>query len=96
MEKYYRIIAYTPFCGEEFIGYCSIKDGDDERLYEFADLIVAENSDEHIYDHIDDITDEEVCEEFYEGCGARFEEIDYDTFMEEAFEDYEREDWGDN
>lgn len=21
MEKYYRVIAYTPYCGEEFTGY---------------------------------------------------------------------------
>ena len=39
-------------------------------------------------------TDEEAREEFYEGCGARFQEIDYEVYMEEAFEDYEREgDW---
>lgn len=94
MEKYYRIIAYTPFCGEESTGYCGIKEGDESRLHEFADLLIAENAEEHIQDHVDDITDEEACEEFYEGCGARFQEIDYNVYMEEAFEDYEREgDW---
>ena len=41
MEKYYRVIAYTPFCGEEFIGYCGIKEGDEDRLHEFADLLIA-------------------------------------------------------
>ena len=53
-------------------------------------LIIAENAEEHILDHVDDITDEEACDEFYEGCGAVFQEIDYSTYMEEAFEDYER------
>ena len=94
MEKYYRVIAYTPFCGEEFIGYCGIKEGDEDRLHEFADLLIAENAEEHILDHVDDITDEEAYDEFYEGCSAIFQEIDYSIYMEEAFEDYERkEDW---
>ena len=95
MTKCYRIIAYTPYCGEEFTGWCCQEDSEEgeRRLHEFADLLIAENAGEHIHDHVDDLTDEEACEEFYEGCGARFEEIDYDTYMEEAFEDYEEEDW---
>ena len=90
MENYYRVIADTPCCGEEFIGHCGLKAGDEDRLHEFADLLITENAEEHILDHIDDITDEEACDEFYEGCGAIFQEIDYSTYMEEAFEDYER------
>ena len=38
MEKYYRIIAYTPFCGEEFTGYCGVKEGDESRLHEYGNL----------------------------------------------------------
>lgn len=93
MEKYYRVIAYTPYCGEEFTGYCAIKDGDEDRLHGFANVLIAENANEHIHDHVEDLTNEEECEEFYEGCGVRLQEISYDTYMEEAFEDYELEDW---
>lgn len=95
MTKCYRVIAYTPYCGEEFTGWCCQEDNEEgkRRLHEFADLLIVENAEEHIWDHVGDLTDEKAREEFYEGCGARFEEIDYDTYMEEAFEDYEEEDW---
>lgn len=96
MDRYFRIIAYTPYCGEEFTGYCAYSDKDpdgEERMRAFADLLVTENADEHIHDHIEDLLDEEAREEYYEGCGARFEEIDVDTYEKEAFEDYEKEDW---
>ena len=94
MTRCYRIIVYTPYPGEEFTGYCCITEDDEERLHSFAELLVAENADEYIAKHVADITDEEECEQFYKGCGARFQEIDYDTYEEEAFEDYgEEEAW---
>lgn len=89
MDRYFRIIAYTPYCGEEFTGHCAYSEKDpegEERMKAFADLLIAENAEEHIRDHIADLLDEEAYEEFYEGCGARFQEIDYQTYMEEAFE----------
>ena len=93
MTKYYRIIAYTPYCGEEFTGWCCQEDTEEgeRRAREFADVLIAENAEEHIRDHVDDLTDEEAREEFYEGCGAQFQEIDYKTYMEEAFEGEEME-----
>lgn len=97
MTKCYRVIAYTPYCGEEFVGHCCFDDNkplEVERARGFADVLIAENAEEHIRDHINDLTDEEAVEEYYEGCGARWQEIDYKTFKEEAFEDYgEEEAW---
>ena len=94
MTKCFRVIAYTPYNGEEFVGYCCYNGENPlevERAKGFADILVAENAEEHIRDHIKDLTDEEALEEYYGGCGARWEEIDYNVYKEEAFEDYEGE-----
>lgn len=97
MTKCFRVIAYTPYNGEEFVGHCCYNSEnllEIERAKGFADILVAENAEEHICDHIEDLTDEEALEKYYKGCGARFQEIDYNVYMEEAFENYEREeDW---
>ena len=94
MVRYYRVIAYTPYCGEEFTGHCCFNDEnpiDVERAHGFADVLIAENANEHFHDHVEDATNEEECEEYYEGCGARWQEIDYKTYLEEAFEGDEEE-----
>lgn len=94
MTKYYRLIVYTPYCGEEFTGHCCFDDAKPEevkRAYDFAELLLIENAEENVYDHVEDLTDDEAREEFYEGCGVIWQEIDYKTYLEEAFEGDEEE-----
>ena len=77
MSKYYRIISYTPYCGEEKYDY--IATNDEKELYHFAQECCEENAcewyDEEYYE------DEE---EYFGECGYRIEEIDYKTWSEEV------------
>lgn len=78
MDKYYRIIAHTPFCGEERDYY--IFTDDEEQLYRFIDEAVYDNAAEW-WEWWDNDCGMDI-EEYFEESYATFEEITYEEFKE--------------
>lgn len=97
--KYYRIVAYTPYAGEELYDYGYGETVEDEKLQEKADLLMEECINMWVDQHSDGwyeegyTSKEEWEEDYLSGCGVRMEEIDYATYTEEMFE--EEEEWED-
>lgn len=83
--KYYRITSYTPFCGEETYDYYQAPEVEDiSCVYEFA----AECCNNNAMEWYDEILEEmyDMSEEDYlDNCGYKVEEIDKETFDEEAY-----------
>ena len=83
MEKntpcYYRITAYTPYCGEEISTAVSVSS--DDELYKLAGEFTDDCANESIYEHTrywqEDgyNTKEEAEKDFYSGCFFEIEEI---------------------
>ena len=98
--KYFRLVAYTPYAGEELYDYGYGETIENEHLREKADLLMeecaAEWRDEHSQFWQEDGYDsqEDWEEDYYSGCGVRFQEIDYATYTQEMFE--EEEEWEDD
>lgn len=78
IERYWRITAYTPFCGEDQIAYYN--GTSEEKMHKFAQEVTDDNAYEW--------WDPETCgmdeEEYREGCFYNFEEISYETYREEC------------
>ena len=72
--KYFKIICYTPFCGEEKTYFEAIKDYT-EILY-IADDLCGDNANENYYDHVDEYMEEE----FHEECFYEIEEISEEEY----------------
>lgn len=81
IKRFWRITAYTPFCGEEKIAYYS---GTSEaKMHKFAQEVTEDNANEWWDSTIEeDYGMDEV--EYYGECGYGFEEISYETFREEC------------
>lgn len=81
VTRYWRITAYTPFCGEDKIAYYS---GTDEaKMHKFAEEVTEDNAAEWWDSSIEE--DYGMDEAEYLGeCGYGFEEISYETFREEC------------
>lgn len=83
VEKFYRIICHTPFCGEESVSYIAV--ANEDELHAAAQELCYENGAEWYDEAIEedyDMTEEE----YYTDCGYRFEEIDHETFLKEQYE----------
>jgi hypothetical protein len=76
--KYYRILSQTPYCGEE--RYDDIATENDNELHDYAYECCMENGLEW-YDEEEVDMDEA---EYFDTCRYDIEEIDYETFKEEA------------
>ena len=76
-KRFWRIKAYTPFCGEEAIAYYS--GTSEEYMHRFAQELTEDNAAEW-WDTSCGMDEEEYLEE----CGYGFEEISYETFREEC------------
>lgn len=85
--KYYRVTAYTPYCGEHMIDY--IATNDEEELEEFVQCVIDDNAAEwepcwadyaeRGYDSA-----EEWQEDYYASCGATVQEITEAEYKEET------------
>lgn len=94
MEKgipcYYRITAYTPYCGEEIS--IAVSASSDDELRKLGDELVEDCAGEFIYEHISDWkedgydTREEAEEDFYSGCCFKVEEITEEAYLLEAID----------
>lgn len=83
--KYYRVTAYTMYCGEETTDYLATDD--QWRLRTFAVDLCEENAaewepcfedfEEQGYD-----SEEDWQEEYYGSCGTRIEEITKEEYIE--------------
>lgn len=85
--KYYRVTAYTPYCGEETTDF--IATDDEQKLQEFAQALCEDNAAEWEpawCEHYDEgyETEEEFQEYYYSGCGTRIEEITEAEYKEET------------
>jgi hypothetical protein len=85
--KYYRVTAYTPYCGEEMIDY--IATDNEKKLMDFADELTYENAIqwEPCWDRYDEEgynSEGEFQEAYYDHCGARIEEITEAEYKEET------------
>ena len=91
MEKnipcYYRITAYTPYCGEEISTVVSTSS--DDELYRLAGDLTDDCASEFIYEHTrywqEDgyNTKEEAEEDFYSDCFFEIEEISEEEYLAE-------------
>lgn len=85
--KYYRVTAYTMYCGEEMTDYIATED--EEELKAFAQNLCEDNAAEWEpgwgdYEEEGFDTEEEWQEEYYGTCGARIEEITEAEYKEET------------
>lgn len=85
--KYYRITAYTPYCGEHMTDY--IATDDEEELKEFVQCIIDDNAAEWEPGWADYAeegyeSEEEWQEDYYAGCGATVQEISEAEYKEET------------
>lgn len=85
--KYYRVTAYTPYCGEETTDYIATESN--TELAKFADTLCADNAAEWEpgwgdYAEEGYETEEEWQEDYYSGCGTRIEEITEAQYKEET------------
>ena len=77
VTRYWRIKAYTPFCGEEKYAYYS--GTSEDKMHKFAQEVTEDNANEW-WDDSCGMEEDEYLEE----CGYGFEEISYETFREEC------------
>ena len=85
--KYYRVTAYTPYCGEETTDFIATED--EQKLQEFAQTLCEDNAAEWEpawCEHYDEgyETEEEFQDYYYSGCGTRIEEITEAEYKEET------------
>lgn len=85
--KYYRVTAYTPYCGEEMEDFIATEDQDE--LTSFADALCSDCAAEWAPDFEDWYEDqgydsaEEYEEYYYSQCCVNIEEITEDEYKEE-------------
>ncbi len=89
MKRYYRVTAYTPYCGEELTKYI-VTEFEDE-LMRFAQGVLADCVSANIVRHSEfesyGFNDfQEWAEEYAEKSDVRIEEITLDEWLKEAFE----------
>jgi len=85
--KYYRVIAYTPYCGEHMTDY--IATDDEQKLQEFKQNLIEDNAAEWEPGWADYAeegyeSEEEWQEDYYAGCGATVQEISEAEYLEET------------
>lgn len=83
--RYYRITAYTPYCGEEISIVVSASS--DDELYRLAGDLADDCASEFIYRHINSWqedgyeTREEAEEDYYSDCSFEIEEITEEEYL---------------
>ena len=89
MKRYYRVTAYTPYCGEELTKY--IVTEFENELMQFAQGVLADCIGENITRHSEfesygfaDFKD--WADEYEEKSDVRIEEITLEEWLKEAFE----------
>ena len=85
--KYYRVTAYTPYCGEHMTDH--IATDDEQELQEFKQHLIEDNAAEWEpcwADYIEEGygSEEELQEDYYGGCGATVQEISEAEYLEET------------
>lgn len=85
--KYYRVTAYTGYCGEETTDF--IATDSEQKLHEFASVLCSDNAAEwepewseyaeYGYESKEDFEDG-----YYSDCGVRVEEITEEEYKEET------------
>lgn len=85
--KYFRLTAYTPYCGEELTAVTMAPSEDDVRLEGLCDRLMedcaaewfcGDDYEEHGYESV-----EEYEEDYYSECGCHVEEITKEEYEEE-------------
>lgn len=78
-RKYYEVTAYTPYAGEEMVGYISCHKSQTPQAY--ATDLMYECGSEWIDQHLDTWQEdgyesrEDAQEDYWSGCGVRIQEI---------------------
>lgn len=85
--KYFRITAYTPYCGEELVAVAKAADEHELRSSGFPDEVVCDCAAEWFngedYETYGYESEEEYEEMFYQECGCEIEEITKEEYEEE-------------
>ena len=89
MTRYYRVTAYTPYCGEELTKYIATEFEDE--LMRFAQGVLADCIGENITRHSEFESYgfnnfQDWANEYEEKSDVRIEEITLDEWLKEAFE----------
>lgn len=85
--KYFRLTAYTPYCGEELTAVTMAPSEEDVRLEGLCDRLMedcaAEWFDPEDYETYGYEDEQEYEEAFYQECGCNIEEITKEEYEEE-------------